>query len=456
MATSCDVPETLCELVKGWIDKGNGKITFKQFKKNAGIYINLFKLPFWGKNIANMVQDEAFIVVVGNNIIVDKKTVLKFLATQGIRPIEVDPEYSKQYPIISKSQQSVSEQFQTASSELVSLQSTSLQSTCLQCASPQCTSLQYTSSHLQSVKTFLYFPLDYNPIINPPQNQIWREEYIPPRINSLSKDLLKKHFEEEIRKGSRIGKYNPGYWGSWISNSYISYLQPPKSLHTKPMLIHIPKPQKIRIANYPISTGGFRVVYLAQIRLPDGCIKEFVVKQYMDNKYKSSPKPYIDEAYNSACFIHLAQEFSSRYEQNDKIEYIPSKILTIRKNDVWQIFNIEQVLDTRKYQKWTCNNSKIIRVHKGLLDFTLWSYYYSKGNFIVSDLQGVLDNGRLQLTDPAMLCRIKGRFGMTNCHENIDKFIESIETCYRTYGFELPLFYTKMQKVLKVLESQPR
>jgi hypothetical protein len=175
----------------------------------------------------------------------------------------------------------------------------------------------------------------------------------------------------------------------------------------------------------------------------------------MDNKYKYGPKPYIDEAYNSACFIHLAQEFSSRYENNDKIEYIPSKILTIRINDVWKIFNIEQVLDTTKYQKWTCNDSKIIKVHKGLLDFTLWSYYYSKGNFIVSDLQGVLNNGRLQLTDPAMLCRIKGRFGMTNCHKNIDKFIESIETCYRNYGFRLPLFYTNMQKVIKVVESQP-
>jgi hypothetical protein len=218
-----------------------------------------------------MVQDGAFVVVIGNNTIVDKDTVLKFLATQGIHPIKVDPEYTNEYPIISKSQQSISEQFQTVSSELVSLQNTCLQDTPLQCmplhsVEPKkllCHTLplELFSSNSIEFKRVSVFPLSYYPIINPPQNQIWSKEYKPPRRNSLSKDLLKKHFEEEIRKGSRIGKYHPGYWGSWISNSYISYLQPPKSLHTKPMLIHVPKPQKIRIANYPISSGGLRVVY---------------------------------------------------------------------------------------------------------------------------------------------------------------------------------------------------
>ena len=209
-------------------------------------------------------------------------------------------------------------------------------------------------------------------------------------------------------------------------------------------MVSADRDEKIRIANYPISMGGWRAVYLAEIKCSDGSTRRFVVKQYIDNADKYSPQSYVDEAYNSALSSHLATKFSRLHPEYPKIDVIPSQILTVEIDGIWQIFNMEQVLDVTRYQKWMGSDSHIISINKTLLDFSIWTLAYSKGRLMISDLQGVENsNGSIQLTDTVILSK-DDEFSMMDCGEEyIDKCINSIISCYRNYGLELPHFYTK-------------
>jgi len=80
-----------------------------------------------------------------------------------------------------------------------------------------------------------------------------------------------------------------------------------------------------------------------------------------------------------------------------------------------ELYTMEEAV-TGEWDKYSNNDGSYIDYkHPEVLRFSEWTYKYSNGYLMVTDLQGGFSRaGGYSLTDPAILCRNVGRFGPTD------------------------------------------
>lgn len=178
---------------------------------------------------------------------------------------------------------------------------------------------------------------------------------------------------------------------------------------------------RCRIAKFPFSRGQVRAAYYGL--LWDGeKWNNVVIKEFIFPKSRTVAE-YRNQSENSAVAKYLMEKYVEEFHRSlvTPLEVITSRVLKLnRGSGAEEFYNMELFLSDGNWKKWTNNCGSILEPNRDLLNFTVWSYSWTGGYLLVSDLQGVEITGtkkKILLTDPAVLCLDKSRFGPTNFDE---------------------------------------
>jgi len=171
------------------------------------------------------------------------------------------------------------------------------------------------------------------------------------------------------------------------------------------------------LAPKPFAKGSSRTCYRGVYRASADCPWErMVFKRFSNEGTRDDRDSYCLEVEKSVVAECCAQQFNEAERPARRLEFlVPCMIRT----DRGAHYNMEEVLPLSSDRQMTkFNDNKGIWVHSvfrpELGNFTEWVYRDSNEYILVADLQGVENNGRLKLTDPAILCSDATRFGSTN------------------------------------------
>ena len=169
----------------------------------------------------------------------------------------------------------------------------------------------------------------------------------------------------------------------------------------------------------PFSEGAFRYCYIGNINnkgnqnsnknlFPTG---KCVVKVFKNDLYEKSE--IISDLNNIFYSQKISKEFNSQNLINRKVIFVDNYLATFKEKAVINLFEkraftelepmiIEPYIEG-KYEKFTSNSGWI----KDNIDiiiplFMHWNWVYSKGEKLVSDIQGVKKGDIYELTDPAV------------------------------------------------------
>uniref|UniRef100_A0A1X7UR93 Alpha-type protein kinase domain-containing protein n=1 Tax=Amphimedon queenslandica TaxID=400682 RepID=A0A1X7UR93_AMPQE len=166
----------------------------------------------------------------------------------------------------------------------------------------------------------------------------------------------------------------------------------------------------------PFAKGRFRYAFKGRYtQHATKCGQSIVVKKFKDN--------YIWErkGWDSTLKIYSkAQEYASGFGRGLEFNTCETGKVTFAGSSTKVQVNEYTVLEDYlegKYIKW-CNNygyvsSEARGVDQILTAFMHWSWIRSRGEEMVSDIQGVKNGSRYRLTDPAMLS-VKREYGVTD------------------------------------------
>ena len=166
----------------------------------------------------------------------------------------------------------------------------------------------------------------------------------------------------------------------------------------------------------PFAQGRFRYAFKGHYtKHPTKCGQSIVMKKFKDS-YVWEPK-----GWESTIKIYSkAQEYASGFGRG--LEFTKCELGTVIKaGNCTKVkvneYTVNEDYLEGKYIKW-CNNygyvsSEARGVDQILTAFMHWSWIRSKGEEMVSDIQGVKDGSRYRLTDPAMLS-VNREYGVTD------------------------------------------
>ena len=115
------------------------------------------------------------------------------------------------------------------------------------------------------------------------------------------------------------------------------------------------------------------------------------------------------QAQIQAVAIFLAREFNVKVCQNKiiskKVIYVPVELVTISSSSENIHYSMEPYLEG-EYIKFNNNNGMVNkeqeRLHPILQTFSHFTFCYTIGTVMVTDIQGVVNDDRYRLTDPAI------------------------------------------------------
>ena len=176
---------------------------------------------------------------------------------------------------------------------------------------------------------------------------------------------------------------------------------------------------KIQIAQYPFARGGVRAAYHALCHFENGTTKKYVLKQFLDPRNQIRTE-YLDQMETNSIAKYLAEQFRKSPAgriSGQRIEFLESRAIEVqdKKTKKKEWYNMEGVVEGN-FDKWTDNNGMCSSSseHQTLLKFAKWTYEWTNGFMMATDLQGAKNSKGWTLTDPAMLCEDLRRFGPTN------------------------------------------
>ena len=152
----------------------------------------------------------------------------------------------------------------------------------------------------------------------------------------------------------------------------------------------------------------------------------------------------MDQLENSGVARFLAGQWG------DGVSCLEARAFQITTTGKW--YNLEKALEG-KFVKWSNNTGAFIKPHpnnRKLYEFLKWTYEYTGGRMMFTDAQGCHNGDGWTLTDPAMLCRDKTRFGPTNfdpvlievCYEGVKHVLECGKSIYAPGGIGGGTSYT--------------
>jgi hypothetical protein len=166
----------------------------------------------------------------------------------------------------------------------------------------------------------------------------------------------------------------------------------------------------------PFSSGAERYAYFA-LDVTRESAKKIVLKECIDiGRKANSLERYLEMIEVSTVAYFLSKEFNSvaaRVGINKKVEFLKPQVLRHKDDTDVQCYTIEPKFSA-EFKRFNVNKGVIKEYHSTLEAFAHFTYEHTGGYLVVYDLQGVELPGRFLLTDPAIHCTDRLRFGKTN------------------------------------------
>lgn len=197
-------------------------------------------------------------------------------------------------------------------------------------------------------------------------------------------------------------------------------------------------------AKHPFAQGELRLAYYAKLGTNESSLSspdgkgDKVLKSF--KKESSDRKDYLSQMEVSTIAHFLAEE----YNKKSRPSHCPEvKFLTVNvvEAEGESRYCAEDQLPgaATSFTKYSNNTGywNEDEINQSLLLFTRFTYETTRGYLMVTDLQGVRDGNSYILTDPAILCKDKTRFGGTNLGtEFIDKCMKATDAMLEEYGWD--------------------
>ncbi|GBB92415.1 hypothetical protein RclHR1_00200048 [Rhizophagus clarus] len=177
-------------------------------------------------------------------------------------------------------------------------------------------------------------------------------------------------------------------------------------------------------AQKPFSSGAERYAYFA-LDVTQESIEKIVIKERIEKV--NSFERCLEALESSTISYFLSKEFNSaatRVGINKKVNFLKVQILRRTAGFSTRYYTMEPKLYDGKFKRFNVNNGIIKEYHSTLEAFAHFTYEYTKGYLVVYDLQGIELADEFLLTDPAIHCKDRLRFGRTNLG------MRGIEECF--------------------------
>ncbi|KAL3922042.1 MAG: hypothetical protein SGILL_002420 [Bacillariaceae sp.] len=216
---------------------------------------------------------------------------------------------------------------------------------------------------------------------------------------------------------------------------------PSKGTETSKMLLQ-------RAVN-PFAEGESRLAYFGRVGADEDTIAtdaaEKVFKEFKKTRKTAEVdrKQYLDQMEVSTVANFLAEEYNktARPSHCPKIRFLEVIVVESDENFVGGRYCVEELLPTAENDFTRFSNNTGYwnedEINQSLLLFTQFTFEKTGGFLMVTDLQGVRNEDEFILTDPAILCKEKLRFGETNLGEEfIKKCMDSTKALLEEYGWD--------------------
>jgi hypothetical protein len=162
----------------------------------------------------------------------------------------------------------------------------------------------------------------------------------------------------------------------------------------------------------PVDRGEMRLAYYCRVSEKLGGFdfkkpqKDGVLKESRFEGEHNSRKALISQANIQAVAQYLAQEFTSKcalLKINKAVKYVSVELLRVKSSKKY--FSLEPFIEGT-YRKFNNNNGWVDKaleeMHPILQTFSHFTFYYSRGLVMVTDVQGAVQGSNYLLTDPAI------------------------------------------------------
>ncbi|RIA93472.1 kinase-like domain-containing protein [Glomus cerebriforme] len=180
----------------------------------------------------------------------------------------------------------------------------------------------------------------------------------------------------------------------------------------------------------PFSSGSERYAYYA-LDLTREPAEKIIMKECVEHGRKAnSLERYLEMIETSSIAYFLSKKFNSAAKQVDYnkkvklVKFLKPQALRHKDDSGTQCYTIEPNLLDSTFKHFNVNNGIIKEYHSTLEAFAHYTYEYTKGYLVVYDLQGIKLEDKFLLTDPAIHCEDRLRFGKTNLGKR------GIEQCF--------------------------
>lgn len=174
----------------------------------------------------------------------------------------------------------------------------------------------------------------------------------------------------------------------------------------------------------PFSSGAERYAYFA-LDVTQELIEKIVIKERIEKA--NSFERCLEAIESSTISYFLSKEFNSataRVGINKEVNFLKVQIMRRTAGFSTRYYTIEPKFCDAEFKRFNVNNGVIKEYHSILEAFAHFTYEYTNGYLVVYDLQGVELTDEFLLTDPAIHCKDRLRFGRTNLGKR------GIEECF--------------------------
>ena len=261
-------------------------------------------------------------------------------------------------------------------------------------------------------------------------------------FNSLNESITKtlssfNHISKElIVLDSSIPKWDAVKGEKAIITPHVR-----SDLTEKEILQHVCLPSvvaTIKRGTRPFAMGSCRYVYHGYIV---DTLTHVVLKE---NKGDTNIKRYLENYHAHLTALVYAEQFNKEKPVTaESIQFVSPSVLQIKEGSKWRHFFVELYIDG-VYQKFNSNAGYVAqssKINDVLQAFSHYTWQKSGKRFIVCDLQGIVTESGVLLTDPSIHSQNKQllRYGSTNLGS------KGIETFFGTHTCSIVCREMKLQ-----------
>ncbi|RIA93474.1 kinase-like domain-containing protein [Glomus cerebriforme] len=239
-------------------------------------------------------------------------------------------------------------------------------------------------------------------------------------LTSITDENVYERRKKNLEKDSREPDWDTlpvktGKLLHYLPPKTLADIKDPKYFKNKSNLIlrkfsykHAPK---------PFSSGAERYAYFA-LDVTHKLTENIVIKECIDlGKKANSLERYLEMIEVSTVAYFLSAEFNSVAKKSGikkKVNFLKPQALRHKDDSGVQCYAVEPKFRDDKFKRFNVNRGVIKEYHSTLEAFAHFTYEHTGGYLVVTDLQGVELENKFLLTDPAIHCTDRLRFGRTN------------------------------------------